>query len=133
MNKILLVDDEESIRNMMRMTLELDGYSVLTAADGPSALTIFQEELPDVVLLDVRMPGMDGVEALRRIKEINRDAEVIIISGHGDMDMAIKCLRMEASNFLTKPVSEEILSLSIKRSLEKVALRRKVKQYHPRP
>jgi two-component system NtrC family sensor kinase len=129
MNKILLVDDEESIRNMMRMTLELDGYSVLTAADGPSALTIFQEELPDVVLLDVRMPGMDGVEALRRIKEINRDAEVIIISGHGDMDMAIKCLRMEASNFLTKPVSEEILSLSIKRSLEKVALRRKVKQY----
>ena len=89
MNKILLVDDEESIRNMMRMTLELDGYSVLTAADGPSALTIFQEELPDVVLLDVRMPGMDGVEALRRIKEINRDAEVIIISGHGDMDMAI--------------------------------------------
>ncbi|MHB8203315.1 MAG: two-component system sensor histidine kinase NtrB [Desulfomonilaceae bacterium] len=129
MNKILLVDDEESIRNMMRMTLELDGYSVLTAADGPSALTIFQEEFPDVVLLDVRMPGMDGVEALRRIKEINRDAEVIIISGHGDMDMAIKCLRMEASNFLTKPVSEELLSLSLKRSLEKVALRRKVKQY----
>ncbi len=129
MNKILLVDDEESIRNMMRMTLELDGYSVLTAADGPSALTIFQEELPDVVLLDVRMPGMDGVEALRRIKEINRDAEVIIISGHGDMDMAIKCLRMEASNFLTKPVTEELLSLSLKRSLEKVALRRKVKQY----
>ena len=129
MNKILLVDDEESIRNMMRMTLELDGYSVLTAADGPSALTIFQDEFPDVVLLDVRMPGMDGVEALRRIKEINRDAEVIIISGHGDMDMAIKCLRMEASNFLTKPVSEELLSLSLKRSLEKVALRRKVKQY----
>ncbi len=129
MNKILLVDDEESIRNMMRMTLELDGYRVLTAADGPSALEIFQTELPDVVLLDVRMPGMDGVEALRRIKEINRDAEVIIISGHGDMDMAIKCLRMEASNFLTKPVSEEILSLSLKRSLEKVALRRKVKQY----
>ena len=67
MNKILLVDDEESIRNMMRMTLELDGYSVLTAADGPSALTIFQDEFPDVVLLDVRMPGMDGVEALRRM------------------------------------------------------------------
>ncbi len=129
MTKILLVDDEESIRNMMRLTLELDGYTVLTAADGPSALDIFQNELPDVVLLDVRMPGMDGVEVLRHIKEINRDAEVIIISGHGDMDMAIECLRMEASNFLAKPVSEEILSLSLKRSLEKVALRRKVKQY----
>ncbi|MGC8603317.1 MAG: ATP-binding response regulator [Desulfomonilaceae bacterium] len=129
MTKILLADDEESIRNMMRMTLELDGYLVLTAADGQSALDIFQKESPEVVLLDVRMPGMDGVETLRRIKEINHDSEVIIISGHGDMDMAIQCLRMEASNFLTKPVSEEILSLSLKRALEKVALRRKVKQY----
>lgn len=129
MTKILLADDEESIRNMMRMTLELDGYLVLTAADGQSALDIFQKEAPEVVLLDVRMPGMDGVETLRRIKEINHDSEVIIISGHGDMDMAIQCLRMEASNFLTKPVSEEILSLSLKRALEKVALRRKVKQY----
>ena len=129
MNKILLVDDEESIRNMMRMTLELDGYAVETAADGPIAIQKFQEQSPDVVLLDVRMPGMDGVEVLRRIKELNHDAEVIIISGHGDMEMAIECLRMEASNFLTKPVSEEILSLSLKRSLEKVALRRKVKQY----
>jgi PAS domain S-box-containing protein len=129
MNKVLLVDDEESIRNMMRMTLELDGYSVCTAADGPTALEIFQKESPDVVLLDVRMPGMDGVEVLSRIKEMNRDAEVIIISGHGDMDMAVECLRKEASNFLTKPVSEELLSLSLKRSLEKVALRRKLKQY----
>lgn len=129
MNKILLVDDEESIRNMMRMTLELDGYDVETAADGPIAIQKFQEQSPDVVLLDVRIPGMDGVEVLRRIKELNHDAEVIIISGHGDMEMAIECLRMEASNFLTKPVSEEILSLSLKRSLEKVALRRKVKQY----
>ncbi|MCX5873660.1 MAG: response regulator [Deltaproteobacteria bacterium] len=129
MTKVLLVDDEESIRNMMRMTLELDGYSVWTAADGPTALEIFQKESPDVVLLDVRMPGMDGVEVLSRIKEINRDAEVIIISGHGDMDMAVECLRKEASNFLTKPVSEELLSLSLKRSLEKVALRRKLKQY----
>ncbi|MGC8658612.1 MAG: ATP-binding response regulator [Desulfomonilaceae bacterium] len=129
MNKILLVDDEESIRNMMRMTLELDGYSVQTAADGPTAIQMFKDQPPDVVLLDVRMPGMDGVEVLRRIKEINHDSEVIIISGHGDMEMAIECLRMEASNFLTKPVSEEILSLSLKRSLEKVALRRKVKQY----
>ncbi|MEI8182950.1 MAG: response regulator [Desulfomonile sp.] len=129
MTKILLVDDEESIRNMMRMTLELDGYTVWTAADGPAALEIFQKELPDVVLLDVRMPGMSGIEVLSRIKEFNPESEVIIISGHGDMDMAVECLRKEASNFLTKPVREELLSLSLKRSLEKVALRRKVKQY----
>ncbi len=129
MTKILLVDDEESIRNMMRMTLELDGFHVLMAEDGPTALDVFKRESPEIVLLDVRMPGMDGVEVLSRIKEMNRDAEVIIISGHGDMDMAVECLRKEASNFLTKPVGEELLSLSLKRSLEKLALKKKVKQY----
>jgi PAS domain S-box-containing protein len=129
MTKILLVDDEESIRNMMRMTLELDGFHVLMAEDGPTALDVFKRESPEIVLLDVRMPGMDGVEVLSRIKEMNRDAEVIIISGHGDMDMAVECLRKEASNFLTKPVGEELLSLSLKRSLEKLALKKKIKQY----
>ena len=86
---ILVVDDEESIRNLMRMTLELDGYEVSTAADGPTALDIFEKENPEVVLLDVRLPGMSGIEILDRIKAINQDAEVIIITGHGDMDMAV--------------------------------------------
>ena len=60
MTKILLVDDEESIRNMMRMTLELDGFHVLMAEDGPTALDVFKRESPEIVLLDVRMPGIDG-------------------------------------------------------------------------
>ncbi|MGB9617183.1 MAG: sigma-54-dependent transcriptional regulator, partial [Desulfomonilaceae bacterium] len=113
MTKILLVDDEVSILNMMKMTLQVDGYEVLTATNGAEALKIFHSEGPDVVLLDVRMPGMNGIEVLARIKEMNPDAEVIIISGHGDMDMAVECLRKEASNFLTKPVSDEVLTLSI--------------------
>ncbi|MBI4964447.1 MAG: response regulator [Desulfomonile tiedjei] len=129
MTTVLVVDDEESIRNLMRMTLELDGYRVLTAEDGHAALEIFEKEDPDVVLLDVRMPGMDGIEVLRRIKDANPDTEVVIITGHGDLDMAVECLRKEASNFLTKPVDDEILSLSLKRSLEKLALKKKLKQY----
>ncbi|MFH0958003.1 MAG: response regulator, partial [Pseudomonadota bacterium] len=129
MAKILLVDDEESVRNMMRMTLELDQHSVWTASDGPNALEIYKDQAPEVVLLDVRMPGMDGVEVLRRIRQLNHDAEVIVFSGHGDMDIVIECLRNGASNFLTKPVAEEVLSLSLKRSVEKVELREKVKQY----
>ncbi len=129
MTKVLVVDDEESIRNLMRMTLELDGYEVLLAEDGPTGLRMFEKESPDVVLLDVRLPGMDGIEVLTRAKALDPDAEVIIITGHGDMEMATECLRREASNFLTKPLSEEILSISLKRSLEKVALKRKVKQY----
>lgn len=129
MAKILIVDDEESIRNLMRMSLELDGHRVLTAEDGPTALTLFKNELPDVTLLDVRMPGMDGIEVLRRLKNVDPDCEVIIITGHGDLDMAVEALRHEASNFLTKPVSDQILSFALRRSLERIALRNKVKQY----
>jgi two-component system, NtrC family, sensor kinase len=129
MAKVLVVDDEESIRNMMRMTLELDGHQILLAADGPTALNLFEKESPDVVLLDVRLPSMDGIEVLTRIKALDPDSEVIIVTGHGDMQMAAECLRREASNFLTKPLGEELLSISLKRSLEKVALKKKVKQY----
>lgn len=129
MTKILLVDDEVSILNLLKMSLELDGYEVLTAENGNSALTIFETDPPDIAIIDARMPEMDGIELLGKVKALKLDTEVIMITGHGDMDMAIECLRKEASNFLTKPVSEELLSLSIKRSLEKLWLRRKLKQY----
>ncbi|MGO9118273.1 MAG: PAS domain S-box protein [Desulfomonilaceae bacterium] len=129
MAKVLVVDDEESIRNMMRMTLELDGHQILLAEDGPTALKLFEKESPDVVFLDVRLPSMDGIEVLTRIKALDPDSEVIIVTGHGDMQMAVECLRREASNFLTKPLGEELLSISLKRSLEKVALKKKLKQY----
>jgi two-component system NtrC family sensor kinase len=129
MTRILLVDDEESIRNMMRMTLELDGYEVLMAEDGPSALEMFKKTLPDVTLLDVKLPGLDGIQVLGRIRAMDPEAEVLMITGHGDMEMAVECLRKEASNFLTKPVGEALLGLSIKRSLERKALKNKLKQY----
>ncbi len=129
MIKVLVVDDEESIRNLMRMNLELDGYEVLTAQDGNAALDIFKEERPEVVLLDVKMPGITGVEVLSRIKSLSPDTEVIMITGHGDMYMAVECLRKQASNFLTKPIGEELLSLSLKRSVERISLKRKLKQY----
>lgn len=129
MTKILIIDDEESIRTMMRMTLELDGYEVLDAEDGPSGLAMFKEHAPKIVLLDVRMPGMSGLEVLSRIKAADPDTEVLIITGHGDMDMAIECMRKEASNFLTKPVSDELLSVALKHALEKLELKRKLREY----
>jgi len=129
MAKVLVVDDEEGIRNLMRMTLELDGNQVLLAEDGPTGLKLFEEESPDVVFLDVRLPGMDGIEVLTQIKALDQDAEVIIVTGHGDMEMAVECLRREASNFLTKPLGEELLSISLKQSLDKAALKKKLKQY----
>jgi PAS domain S-box-containing protein len=129
MTKILVADDEESIRNLMRMTLELDGYQVFMARDGSEAVEIFQKEAPELVLLDVKMPGLNGIEVLSRIRATDPDSEVIMITGHGDMDMAVECLRKEASNFLTKPISEELLSLSLKRSLERLSLKKKLKRY----
>jgi len=129
MTKILVIDDEESIRTMMRMTLELDGYQVLTAEAGPRGLKLFKKHSPEIVLLDVRMPGMDGLQVLQRIKAIDKDAEVIMVTGQGDMDLAIECMRKEASNFLTKPVSDDLLSIALNRSLERRALKKKVKDY----
>ena len=66
MAKILIVDDEDSIRTLLKMSLELDGHTILPAADGPTALKIYEQELPDVVILDVRLPGMDGIQVLSR-------------------------------------------------------------------
>ncbi len=129
MPKILVIDDEESIREMMQMSLRSDGYQVLTAADGPTSLEIVKKESPEIVLLDVRMPDMDGIEVLERAKAYNPDIEVIMITGHGDMQMAIECMRKEASDFLVKPVSDQFLEFALRRSREKLALKKKIKQY----
>lgn len=129
MAKVLIIDDETSIRNMMAMNLKVDGYEVLTAENGAKGLELFSKERPDVVLLDVRMPDVDGIEVLEKITSFNSDTEVIIITGHGDMEMAIDCLRREASNFLTKPIDGDLLSIALKRALEKIGLKRKVRKY----
>ncbi len=128
-NLVLVIDDEQSIRELMRMSLEMDGYRVLLAENGEKGLEIFRTERPDVVLLDVRMPEMDGLEVLRTIKSEAPDAEVIMISGHGDMDMVLEALRAEAANFLTKPVHDDLLAFALKRSIERITMKRKLKQY----
>jgi len=129
MTKVLLVDDEVSILNLLRISLEFDGYEVFTAQNGLSAIAVFQERHPEIAIIDVQIPEIDGLELLAKIKSMRPNTEVIMITGHGDMNVAIECLRKGASNFLTKPVSEELLSLSIKRSIEKLNLKKKLKQY----
>lgn len=127
--KLLLVDDEESTRELLRLSLEYEGYEVLTAADGRSGLKIFAEERPDIVLTDIKMPGMDGIEVLRRIKGENRDAEVIVITGHGEMSLAIEALQLEASDFITKPISDAALAVALRRAREKIWMRTKLREY----
>jgi YesN/AraC family two-component response regulator len=129
MSKFLLIDDEESIRKIFSISLRQDGYQVFTAENGQRGLEIFKKEILPIVLVDIKMPGMDGIEVLKRVKEINPETEVIIITGHGDMDLAISALKLGASDFLTKPISNETLTVALKRAQEKIRLRRKLKEY----
>lgn len=127
--KLLLIDDEEDILKVLSMSLRSDGYEVLTALSGEEGLRLFQEELPDIVLTDLKMPVMDGIEVMQRAKKINPDAEVIVITGHGDMDSAIESLRYGASDFINKPVRDEALQIAIDRAKEKISIRSKLNAY----
>ncbi|MCK5316682.1 MAG: response regulator, partial [Anaerolineales bacterium] len=93
---VLLIDDEEGIRKVMSIALRDAGYVVWIAESGEQGLEIFRRELPALVLTDIKMPGMDGIEVLRRIKAMETDSEVIIITGHGEMELAISALQLEA-------------------------------------
>jgi PAS domain S-box-containing protein len=127
--KLLVIDDEESTRELLKLSLESDGYAVLTAEDGRSGLDAFAKEEPSVVLTDIKMPGMDGIEVLRRVKSQSRDAEVIVITGHGEMSLAIEALQLEASDFITKPISDEALAVALRRAKERIWMRTKLREY----
>ncbi len=127
--KLLLVDDEEGIRKVLGITLSDMGYEIFTAENGEKALEIFDEHNPAIVLSDIKMPGMGGLELLKRIKKSNPDTEVIIISGHGDMDLAIQSLKYEAADFIVKPISGDALEVALKRVHERISMRRQLKNY----
>lgn len=127
--KILLIDDEEVNVRVLSMSLRVDGYEVVTAYSGEEGLEVFDRESPDIVLTDIKMPGMDGLEVLRRIKERRPEAEVIIITGHGDIDSAIEALQHGASDFINKPIRDEALAISLKRARDKLDIRRQLKAY----
>ena len=126
---ILLVDDEEDIREVLSMALTDIGYQVFDAQNGKEALRIFKEINPPIVLTDIKMPGIDGIELLQKIKRENPDTEVIMITGHGDMDLAIKSLKYEAIDFITKPINVDTLDIALKRVHDKITLKRKLKEY----
>lgn len=129
MQKILLIDDEAAILRVMAMSLRSDGYDVVTAQSGEEGLRVFKEESPQIILTDIKMPGMDGLEVLKKIKEIQPEAEVIIITGHGDIDSAIESLQYGASDFINKPVKDKVLSIALERANEKINIRRQLNAY----
>jgi signal transduction histidine kinase len=127
--RILLVDDEPDIRDVLGISLMDMGYEVQSAENGEEALELFREDNLPMVLTDIKMPGMDGIELLRKIKSENPETEVVMITGHGDMDLAIKSLKHNASDFITKPINVDALEIALRRVEEKITTRRKLKEY----
>ncbi len=127
--KLMLVDDEEGIRRFLGLSLEDMGYEVQTADNGQSALKLFRTFKPAIVLTDIKMPVMDGIELLRKLKEEHADTEVVIITGHGDLDLAIEALKHEAADFITKPINNDVLEISLKRIREKIQMKRQLREY----
>ena len=110
-SKILVVDDEKTARISLAEILRLEGYDVLAVDDGESALSILNEQNFDLMLLDIRMPGMDGIEVMQKAAEMSPDTQIIMLTAHGSMESVIESLRYGAHDYLLKPSSpQEILS-----------------------
>ena len=128
-NKILLVDDENDVREMLHLSLSAMGYDVMDAEDGNEALKIFRDSHPQIVLTDIKIPSMDGIELLQKIKCEDPDTEVVMITGHGDMDLAIKSLKYEATDFVAKPINIDALKIALKRSRDNIITRKQLSDY----
>ena len=128
-NTILLVDDESDIREVLSLPLCDLGYQVSEAETGDQALEIFRERQPAIVLTDIKMPGMDGIELLQKIKHENPETEVIMITGHGDMELAVRSLKSEATDFITKPINVDALEIAVQRAKDKIITREKLQEY----
>ena len=127
MTKILVIDDERSIRNSMKDILQYEGHEVVLAENGMEGLVSVKSEKPDIVFCDIKMPKMEGIEVLERIKEFSADTPVIMISGHGTIDTAIEAIRKGAYDFIEKPLDLNRILITIKNATDKHLLIHKTK------
>ncbi len=123
---ILVVDDEAGVRESIRMIFEND-YSVLSADSGKGAIKLIREELPEVILLDVKMPQMDGMETLRKIREINSQAKVIMITATKTVKNAVEAMKLGAEDYVTKPFDVDEIRMIVKKTVESIKLIKEVK------
>lgn len=119
---ILVVDDEKSIRNTLQEILEYENHKVELATNGPEGIELFEKNEFDVVLCDIKMPEMDGIEVLERILEKSNDVPVIMISGHGNIDTAVEAIKKGAYDFIEKPLDLNRLLVTIRNAMERIDL-----------
>jgi len=122
-SRILVIDDEAAIRDSLKMTLEYEGYEFLAAATGQEGLALIERESPDLVLLDVKMPGMDGLEVLDRVRAINDALPVVVVSGHGTISTAVEATKKGAFDFIEKPFASDRVLVSLRNALDQRRLR----------
>ena len=125
--KILIIDDERSIRNSLKEILMDEGYDVEVAENGMQGCEMVEKEKFSVIFCDIKMPGMDGMEVLDRIRTMGADAAVVMISGHGDIDTAVECIKKGAFDFIQKPLDLNRILITIKNATEKVSLVKETK------
>ncbi len=116
---ILIVDDEKEIRNLFQDFLTQEGYKVFTASDGGEAISLGKQNRFDLALLDIKMPGMDGIETFQELRKFKKDLEVIILTGHGTLNTAKEAMKLGAYDFLTKPVDLGLVKNIIHQALER--------------
>jgi two-component system nitrogen regulation response regulator NtrX len=121
--RILVIDDDAAIRDSIRMILEYEGYDCLLSPTAQEGLAAIEKQTPDIVFLDIKMPGMDGLEALAKIKQIDGALPVVMISGHGTTSTVVEAMKAGAVDFIDKPVARERLLVTIKNELEREQLR----------
>lgn len=122
MSNILIVDDEQSYRQLLTLVFESDGHSIRTASNGREAVAQVNREAPDVIISDVRMPDMDGIEMLRTVRETHQDLGVVFMTAHASVESAREAFKLGADDFITKPFDVEELKLIVKKTLEKQQL-----------
>lgn len=128
MSKILVIDDERSIRSTLKDILEYEKYEVSEAEDGQKGFEIAQKETFDLIFCDIKMPKMDGIEVLQKIMEINDEVPVVMISGHGNIDTAVECIKKGAFDYIAKPIDLNRLLITVRNALDKKVLVKETKQ-----
>ncbi|HIJ81634.1 MAG TPA: sigma-54-dependent Fis family transcriptional regulator [Desulfuromonadales bacterium] len=125
-NKLLVVDDEHLIRWSLEQNLKKQGYDVISAGTGEDALRLVREEQPDLVVLDIQLPGISGIEVLEKIKDHDEDIIVIMVTAHGGLETAVNAMRLGAYDYVSKPFNLDELAIIIKKSLEASELKQEV-------
>ncbi|WP_026677249.1 response regulator [Fictibacillus gelatini] len=121
--KILIVDDQYGIRVLLNEIFQKEGYETYQAGNGVQALAIVEEETPDLVILDMKIPGMDGLEILRRIKKLNEEIQVIIMTAYGELDMIHEAMKLGAITHFAKPFDIDEIRSAVRSELSKKTIK----------